>query len=153
MSPTPPQQPTAGPVDAEAIAEALAGPPEKVGIVSLVGLAVDQGKTLLTTQVELLKLKAGQAAKKFGAGAGFAIVALILVFYLIFWIFRTVEMLFLLIVPAWAAALITAGILLLLIILLLSIAGLLIKKATKDVPDVPEQIQSDVDAVKEGFSK
>ncbi|MFT0761845.1 phage holin family protein [Scrofimicrobium sp. R131] len=137
----------------EAIADALNQPPERASLFGLVSLAFDQAKTLLTTQIELAKLKVTKAAKKFGAGAGLAVVGLILLFYFIFWFFRTIEMLFLLIVPAWAASLITLGIILLLMILLISVGALLINRGTKDVPDVGGEIQANVDAVKEGLGK
>ena len=153
MSRTSPQTGGAGPVDEETIAAALDQEPERVGIASLVGLAVDQGRTLLSAQLELVKLKAKAAGKKFGTGAVFAIGALVLFFYFLSWIFRSVELLWALLVPMWAAALITAGIILVLIILFLIIGAILINRGSKDVPDVPAQLQADVEAVMEGVQR
>lgn len=153
MTSTPPSESTPGLVDEAAIAAALYEPPERTTIGSLIGLAIDQIKTLLTAQVELVKLKATRAAKKFGVGAGFLFVGLFLCLYLVNWIFRSIEMAFLLIVPPWAAALITTGIILLLIIILVAIGAGLISKGSKDIPDVPGEVQADVDAVKEGLGK
>lgn len=140
-------------IDEADIAAALDKPPAEPSIGNLVGLAIDQGKTLVSTQIELVKVKAIRAGKKFGAGAALAAVAGILLFYLLFWLLRTVELAFALIVPAWAAALITAGILLLLIVILVLVGVLLINKGSKDVPDVSGEFEADVTAVKEGLGK
>ncbi len=153
MSPTSPQNGAGGPMNEEDIAAAFDQDPQRVGIASLVGLALDQGRTLISAQIELIKLKVGEAGRKFGAGAVLAIAGLILLFYFLSWIFRSVELAFALIVPAWAAALITAGIILVLIIILVAVGLLLINRGSKEASDVPAQLQTDMETVKEGIQK
>ena len=153
MSTNPPSESTPGLIDEAAIAAALNEPPERPSISGLIGLAIDQIKTLITAQVELVKLKATRAFKKFGAGAIFFILALFLMIYLVFWIFHSVELAFALLVPQWAASLITLGIILLIIIIFAAIGGMLVSRGNKEMPDVPAEVQADVDAVKEGLGK
>lgn len=118
---------------------------------SLITQAIDQFKELLRSEVELAKLKAGEAGKKFAGGIAFVSVAGLAALALFWWLFHSIELAFALILPEWAAALVTAGILLLLVIICGAIGALLFKKAKNDVPDVKAALQEDVQILKEGL--
>lgn len=124
--------------------------PSLIGLVSQI---VTQGRDLVLAQIELIKLKAKKAAKKFGVGAALVAVGAFIGIYLLFWIFHTIELLFALVVPAWTASLITTGIILLLLIGSIAIGAALIKRGTATTSEIPTEIKADVDSIKEGLGK
>ena len=126
--------------------------PEHPSIVDLVQTVLAEGQTLVTSQIQLLKMKGQTTGKKLAMGAVLIVAALVLVFYMMGWLLRTVELALAGPLPDWAAALIVAGILLLLIVTLLLVGYMVIKKATADKPSV-EGFQTDLDVVKEAVKE
>lgn len=113
----------------------------------------EQISTLVRGEIELTKVKAIAMAKKLGIGAALLAVAAVFALYLLGWIFHSIELAFALILPTWAAALVTAGIILV-IVLALAITGLsLLKKSQADKPNPQENINLTVAAVKKGIAK
>lgn len=112
-----------------------------------------QLSTLVRGEIELTKVKAVSMVKNLGIGAVLLAVAGVFALYLLSWVFHTVELLFGLLVPGWAAALITTGILLL-IVLILAVAGLaLLKKGKAEKPNPKENLALNLAAIKKGFEK
>lgn len=112
-----------------------------------------QLSTLVRSEIELTKVKAFSMVKNLGIGAVLLAVAGIFALYLLGWVFHSVELLFTLLVPTWAAALITTGILLV-IVVLLAVAGLvLLKKGTSEKPNPMENLSLNLEAIKKGLEK
>ncbi len=122
-------------------------------LVTLVTQVVTQGRDLIQAEIELAKIKIQKSTKKFGVGAALVAIGSFFGIYLLFWIFRTIELVFALWVPAWLAALITAGIILLLLIITVAIGAALIKRGSKNSSDIPQGFKTDVDTIKEGLGK
>lgn len=120
---------------------------------TLISQLVNQFQQLIRDEIALAKLKLSQAMQKMGAGIALLAVAGLFSLLLLFWIFHAIEAALLLAVPAWAAALITAGILLILIVIFLLGGIMLIKKGSEDMPDVGAGIKADVEVLKEGLEK
>ena len=102
-------------------------------------------------QAEIASFKAELVArgKSVGVAAGLFIVALFFLFWLFAVLIEAAVFAFALIVPAWAAALIVAGILLVIIAILVFIGIASFKRATKEPEaSIMEHIQTDVDVVK-----
>lgn len=128
-------------------------PPAAPNAFTLISHAVDQFKKLLRSEIALTKAKFKKAAKKMAAGAVLLVVAGVFALYLLGWLLRSIEFAFALLVPQWAAALITSGILLVIVLILVSIGLASLKRGSDDIPDVGAQIQTDVDIIKEGLGK
>ena len=130
--------------------------PEHPNVATLVQTVFTEGQNLVTSQVQLLKLKVQATGKKLGIGIAMMAVGAILAFYLIWWVFHTIELGIAHALPDWAASLIVAGILLLLIAILVVVGMKMAKKASEEKPDV-QGFQTDIevvkDALKEGKSK
>lgn len=119
---------------------------------SLMSSATSQFTSILKAEAELAKLKMKQAQKSLAGGAVLVALAALFGLALFWWLFHSIELAFALIVPAWAAALITAGILLLLLVICLVIAVLLFKDGQRKMPEVKEGVTKDFDILKEGLS-
>lgn len=128
-------------------------PEPRPSMIDLVAQTVTQARDLVYAEIELVKLKAKKAAKKIGVGAALVAVGAFFAIYLLFWIFHSIELLLALVVPAWAAALITTGIILLLLVGFLALGASLIKRGSSDGPDVSGEISANVDSIKEGLGK
>ncbi|EEH64583.1 hypothetical protein HMPREF0044_0320 [Gleimia coleocanis DSM 15436] len=112
-----------------------------------------QVSTLIRNEIELTKVKAASMLKKLGIGAILLVVAAVFALYLLGWIFHTIELAFALIVPAWAASLITTSILLLIVLVLAGVGLVLVKKSQADKPNPQENINLSIAAVKKGLGK
>lgn len=126
--------------------------PEHPSISNLVQSVVAEGKTLVTSQVQLFKLKGQTTGKKLAIGIALILAALVLVFYMIGWVFRSIELALAVALPGWAASLIVVGILLVLIVILVLVGVAIAKKATADKPTA-EGFQTDIDVVKEAVKE
>lgn len=120
---------------------------------ALVKVVIAQFKNLLQAEVALLKAKATQFGKTFAAAIAFFAVAIFMAIYLLWWLFHSVELAFALIVPEWAAALITSGILLVLIIICGLVGVAFAKNSRREVPAVAETVETDTKVVKEGLER
>lgn len=127
--------------------------PERPSIPLLVRTGIDEGRALLTAQLELFKLKAKAAGTKLGIGVGLIAGALLLLLYFVWWIFHTAELGLAHAVPDWAASLIVLGILLILIVVFVLVGIQLAKKAVQEAPrgeGIPEDVKAAMVAVEEG---
>lgn len=102
-------------------------------------------------QAEIASFKAELVAR--GKSVAVAVVLFIVALFFLFWMFavliESAVFAFALIVPAWLAALIVAGILLVIIVILVLIGIASFKRATKEPEaSIKEHIQTDVDVVK-----
>ncbi len=119
----------------------------------LVKQLMEEGKSYVTAQVEVAKIKGMEAAKSFSVGAALLVMAVLFALNLLWWTFHTVEMALLEAVAPWLASLITWGILLVLIIVFGAVGGLLLKKAKEEAPNPAAILKADAEAVKEGLEK
>lgn len=125
---------------------------QRTSVGELAGVVSKQASALVKGEINLAKAKAAASAKRFGVGIGLLVVVGILALYLIERLLRVVEFAFALIVPLWAAALITAAILLVIMIVLALIALKSINKGKTDIPAPQKGVAKDVDAIKEGLA-
>ena len=125
---------------------------QQPGVASLIALAFEQGRALIQDEIALLKLRGKRVAKKFGIAAVGAVVAVVLLFYFVFWIFHSIELVLAIWLPAWGAALVTLGIIVLLIVVLAGIAGLMIRGASEETSEASSTIMTDVQEVKESLN-
>ncbi|MCS4484697.1 phage holin family protein [Gleimia sp. 6138-11-ORH1] len=112
-----------------------------------------QVSTLVRGEIELTKVKAVSMVKKLGIGAVLLAGAGLFALYLLGWIFHTIELLLALVVPVWAASLITTGIILLIVIILALLGMSLLKKGQADKPNPKENINLNITAIKKGLGK
>jgi uncharacterized small protein (DUF1192 family) len=102
-------------------------------------------------QAEIASFKAELTAR--GKSVGVAVALFVVALFFLFWTFavliESAVFAFALIVPAWLAALIVAGILLVIVVILVLIGIASFKRATK-APEatIKEHIQTDVDVVR-----
>lgn len=122
-------------------------------VFTLVSQVIDQFKKLVRSEIALTKTKLKKAAAQMAVGVALLVVAAVLALYMLGWLLHGVELAFALLVPVWAAALITAGILLVVILVLVSVALGALKRGKEHVPDVNEQVQTDINIIKEGLGK
>ena len=96
---------------------------------------VDQLRRLIASELALFKAELSAKAKNAGVGVGLLVSALVFVFFALAVVVTTAVLAFALVVPAWLAALIVAGILLLLagIAILIGVASL--KKVPPIIPE------------------
>ncbi len=130
--------------------------PERPSIPLLVQTGIEEGKAMVTAQIELFKLKAKAAGVKLGFGVGLVAGAVLLLLYFVWWAFHTAELGLAHAVPDWAASLIVWGILLVLIIVFVVIGVKLARDAVDEAPRgeaVSEDIEAVMTAVEEGTNK
>lgn len=125
----------------------------RASIPALVGQAISLVKQLVSAQLQLFKLQLKRIGKKAGAAAGGFIIALVLLALLPLWIFHTVELAFMLIVPQWAASLITIAIIVVLAVIFFVIGVKMAKKAASEAQGTRDQMKDEFEAVKEGITK
>ena len=120
----------------------------------LIGELSNQVTGLIRGEIELTKVKATALVKKAGVGGVLLIGAAIFALYLLGWVFHTIEIALALVLPLWAASLITAGILLFIVIVIAAVGGLLLKKGLKeDKPEPQVNMKLNVAAAKKGLEK
>ncbi len=127
--------------------------PKHPSIPLLVQTAIEEGRAMVTGQIELFKLRAKAAGVKLGFGVGLLAGAVLLLLYFVWWAFHTAELGLAHAVPDWAASLIVWGILLVLIIVFVVIGVRLAKEAVDEAPRgeaIPEDIEAVMKAVEEG---
>ncbi|MDC4233480.1 phage holin family protein [Actinomyces sp. B33] len=112
-----------------------------------------QVSTLINGEIELTKVKAKALVKKAGTGGALLAGAAVLSLYLLGWVLHTIEVALAIVLPAWAASLIVAGILLLIVAVLAGVGVSLVKKSRDDKPDPKAGIEKGIDAVKKGLGK
>jgi hypothetical protein len=104
---------------------------------------VAQSRRLVAGEVALFKAEMTAKAKAAGVGAGMLVGALVFVFFAVAVLITAAVCAFALIVPAWLAALIVAGIL----IVLAVIAGLIgWRSLKKGMPPVPDDLKPELSA-------
>ena len=113
----------------------------------------DQIRYLVKGEIDLAKAKAATMVKKMGTGIALLAVAGVLALYLLGVLLHAAILGFSLIMPAWGAALVVAGILLLIIIILALIGLNQLKKSKEDKPDPQTGLKKSAEAAKEGFKK
>lgn len=104
---------------------------------------VSQSKRLVTAELALFKAEMSAKAKAAGIGAGLLVGALVFVFFALAVLITAAVLGFALIVPAWLAALIVAGIL-----IVIAVVAALIGRANlkRGVPPVPDDLGSELRA-------
>ncbi|WP_022867338.1 phage holin family protein [Schaalia vaccimaxillae] len=112
-----------------------------------------QVSTLISGEIELTKVKATALIKKAGTAGALLAIAAVFALYLLGWIFRSIELAIAIVLPAWAASLITAGILLLIVVIFAAIGASMLKKSSEHKPDPKAGLTKDVDAIKKGLGK
>lgn len=113
------------------------------GLGALVGQAIAQIKQLASAQIALFKLQLKRLGRKAKASALSFVAALVLLALLPWWFFHTVELLFELIVPGWAASLITFAIVLALIGLFIWLGIKMARKAANEAQKMGDQYRED----------
>jgi uncharacterized membrane protein YqjE len=96
---------------------------------------VEQLRRLVAAEFALFKAEMSAKAKSAGVGAGLFVGALVFVFFALAALVTTAVLAFALIVPAWAAALIVAGILLVLAAIAVAIGVASLKKVPPIIPE------------------
>ena len=120
---------------------------------TLVASVTGQLSGILRDEIELNKSKARSFAKKSGKGAGLLATAAVFALFLLGWSLHTVEVLLVLVLPAWAASLIVVGILLV-IVLVLALAGKSsLQSAQKHRPDPAASVAATKEAIEKGLGK
>lgn len=110
---------------------------------------VAQLRRLVASELALFKSEMTAKAKAAGIGAGLLVAALIFVFFALCALVTTAVLAFALIVPAWLAALIVAGILLVLGLILALIGRASLKRGVPPVPDdLKQELGDDLRALK-----
>lgn len=110
---------------------------------------VAQLRRLVASELALFKSEMVAKAKAAGVGAGLLVAALMFVFFALCALVTTAVLAFALIVPAWLAALIVAGILLVLGIIAALIGRASLKRGVPPVPDdLKQELGDDLRALK-----
>ncbi len=110
---------------------------------------VAQLRRLVASELALFKSEMAAKAKAAGVGAGLLVAALLFVFFALCALVTTAVLAFALIVPAWLAALIVAGILLVLGIIAALIGRASLKRGVPPVPDdLKQELGDDLRALK-----
>lgn len=110
---------------------------------------VAQLRRLVASELALFKAEMSAKAKAAGVGAGLLVAALVFVFFALCALVTTAVLAFALIVPAWLAALIVAGILLVLGIIAALIGRASLKRGVPPVPDdLKQELGDDLRALK-----
>lgn len=110
---------------------------------------VAQLRRLVASELALFKAEMAAKAKAAGVGAGLLVAALMFVFFALCTLVTTAVLAFALIVPAWLAALIVAGILLVLGIIAALIGRASLKRGVPPVPDdLKQELGDDLRALK-----
>lgn len=111
--------------------------------------ATAQLKRLLTAELALFKAEMAAKAKAAGIGAGMLVGALVFVYFAFGVLVTAAVFAFALIVPAWLAALIVAGILIVIAIVLALVGRGMLKRGLPPVPDdLGPELKADVQALK-----
>lgn len=110
---------------------------------------VAEVRRLIAAELALFKAEMTAKAKEAGLGVGLLVGALVFAFFALCALVTTAVLAFALIVPAWAAALIVAGILLLLAVIAILIGRASLKKVPPIIPeDTVASIGEDFRALK-----
>ncbi|GAB3582937.1 phage holin family protein [Leifsonia lichenia] len=110
---------------------------------------VAQLRRLVASELALFKAEMSAKAKAAGVGIGLFVAALMFVFFALCALVTTAVLAFALIVPAWLAALIVAGILLVLGIIAALIGRASLKRGVPPVPDdLKQELGDDLRALK-----
>ena len=111
--------------------------------------ATAQLKRLLAAELALFKAEMAAKAKAAGIGAGLLVGALVFVFFAVGVLITAAVFAFALIVPAWLAALIVAGILIVLAIVAALIGRAMLKRGVPPVPDdLGPELKADAQALR-----
>ncbi|KQR51035.1 hypothetical protein ASF88_17725 [Leifsonia sp. Leaf336] len=111
--------------------------------------ATAQLKRLLAAELALFKAEMAAKAKAAGIGAGLLVGALVFVFFAVGVLITAAVFAFALIVPAWLAALIVAGILIVLAIIAALIGRAMLKRGVPPVPDdLGPELKADAQALR-----
>ncbi len=106
-------------------------------------------RRLIAAEFALFKAEMTAKAKEAGVGVGLLVAALVLLFFAFGTLVTTAVLAFALIVPAWLAALIVAGILLVIAGIAILIGVVSLKKVPPIIPEeTVESLREDVQALK-----
>ena len=112
-----------------------------------------QLSSIIRDEVELNKAKLRAFVSKSGKGVALLVVAAVFALYLLGWVFHTIEVALELVVPAWAASLIVAGILLLIVLILALVGVRSLKSAQARRPDPAASVAATKEAIEKGLGK
>ena len=112
-----------------------------------------QLSSIIRDEVELNKAKLRAFVSKSGKGVALLVVAAVFALYLLGWVFHTIEVALELVVPAWAASLIVAGILLLIVLILALVGVRSLKSAQAHRPDPAASVAATKEAIQKGLGK
>ena len=112
-----------------------------------------QLSSIIRDEVELNKAKLRAFVSKSGKGVALLVAAAVFAFYLLGWVFHTIEVALELVVPAWAASLIVAGILLLIVLILALVGVRSLKSAQAHRPDPAASVAATKEAIEKGLGK
>ncbi|MGX5696137.1 phage holin family protein [Agromyces soli] len=114
---------------------------------TLIGQLPDTVSNLVRAEVDQVKAELGYKAKHFGIGSGFFVVVLVLLPFLVFCLLAAAIFALALVMPAWAAALVVAGVILLVMAILVGIGMLNFKRGAEPLESI-ESLKADLDALK-----
>ena len=112
-----------------------------------------QLSSIIRDEVELNKAKLRAFVSKSGKGVALLVVAAVFALYLLGWVFHTIAVALELVVPAWAASLIVAGILLLIVLILALVGVRSLKSAQAHRPDPAASVAATKEAIEKGLGK
>ena len=112
-----------------------------------------QLSAIIRGEIELNKAKLRAFASKGGKGIALLLVAAVFALYLLGWIFHTIEIALMLVVPAWAASLIVVAILLLIVLILALVGSRSLKSAQAHRPDPAASVAATKEAIEKGLGK
>ena len=144
-TPQPGQYPPAAPTPAAGEARPSIG--------ALFASVTGQISSIIRDEVELNKAKLRAFASKSGKGIALLLVAAVFAMYLLGWIFHTIEIALMLVVPAWAASLIVVAILLLIVLILALVGSRSLKSAQEHRPDPAASVAATKEAIEKGLGK
>jgi len=119
----------------------------------LVAALSQQLTTLVRSEIQLAIAQATEKGKNLGVGAGFFAAAGVVGLYLVNVLLAAFVLVLAIWLPAWAAALIVAGVLVVMIAILALLGKKKLDESKKYVPAPQEGLKEDVDAVKKGFEQ
>lgn len=126
-------------------------PPASFG--ELFATFTQQISTLLHGEIELTKLKLKKKIQKISTGGVLLAAAAVLALFLLGWLLHTIEVVFAVFLPQWAASLIVVVILLLTISLLVYCGVRALRRSQEHHPDPRAGLEKDIEAVKKGLGQ
>ena len=114
---------------------------------TLVGELPDRVSDLIRAEIDQIKAEISYKLKHFGIGSGFFVAVLVLLPFLFFCLIAAAIFALALVMPAWAAALVVAGVILVVMAILVGIGMLNFKRGSEPLESI-ESLKADLDALK-----